>query len=442
MRRFLRPSGSFTSLVSSTKRLKVALVVPGHQSRVVVGVSASLMTSQLIMAATAILSARWLGPAGKGLVAAATTWGQLLGWLAGLGVALAIQVRVSEQPEEGRTAATSTALGNGLLYSALGGGVVGLGAFFPLTSSLAHLGQDATAVIALAILPLPLTVLASTLAYLLLALGQNRRYSMSILLGPLATLALVVGTEVGGALTPAVLMLCYLAGNVVVLLVSAHQLPWRSIHTDLAVLRQDIRFGVKLWLPGVMGLANLRLDLLVLTLFFTADDLGLYSAANNVLLPVSSISLVIALITTSKAARLKAESGIGTATAAIWQNSRQAFFLSSVAGAICAVSVPVVVPVLLGDAYRPSIPLVWIMIAGIVARSVMGVVVAGANGMRRPRAGYISEGAGLLATLVLLPVLLPRWGIVGAAVSSTAAYSVAAAASLWWLSTRAVERGQ
>jgi len=433
VRRLSTPSASFTSLLSSTRRLRSALVVPGHQSRVIAGVSASLMTSQLVMAATAIMSARWLGPSGKGLVAAATTWGQLLGWLAGLGVGMAIQVRVAEQPEEARAAATSTALGNGLLYSAVGGAAVGLLAFLPLTRSLAHLGPESTVVVGLAVLSLPMSVLTTTLGYLLLALGRNRHYSMSLLAGPLTTLALVLAAQVAGALTPVVLVLCYLAGNVVALLISARQLPWRSMRTDGGVLRQDIRFGVKLWLPSVMGLANLRLDVLVMTVFFAAEDIGQYSAANNVMLPVSSIPLVIALVTTSKTARLRTQSGQGSATAAIWRSSRQAFVLSLAVSLLLAVTAPFVVPWLLGDAYRPSIPLIWILSAGNVARAVMGVVVAGANGMRRPRAGYVSEGIGLAVTLVLLALLLPRWGIVGAAVTSTASYCVAAVASLWWL---------
>jgi len=426
-------TGPSSLLVNSLRRLWSRLGLLGRPSRSVTGISASLMASQLIMAATGIMSARWLGPSGKGLVAAATTWGQLLGWFAGLGVAIAIQVRVAEAPTTGKAAVTSTALGNGLLYSAVAGTGIGLVAFFPVAHALTGLGPESTAVVALAVLPLPLNVLAPVLAYVQLALGRNRLYSISLVLGPITTLVLVLATAAAGKLSPIVLLLCYLAGSVVALSASARQLPWTSIHTDLAVLWQDIRLGVRLWLSGVMGLANLRLDVLVMTMFFTARDIGLYSAANNVMLPVSSIPAAIALITTSKAARMQVQSGPGSATAAIWRSSRQAFILALAGGLALAVVAPVVVPLLLGEAYRPSIPIIWILITGYVARSVMGVVVAGANGMRRPRAGYVSEGLGLAATLILLPVLLPRWGITGAAVASSVSYCLAAAGSLWWL---------
>ena len=431
--RLFDPSAPLIASVRRISRLVSSLSTPGHSSRALAGVSAILITSQLIMAVTAILSARWLGPSGKGLVAGATTWGQLLGWLAGLGVAIAIQVRIAETPAEGRFAATTTALGNGLLYSGVIGASVGLAAYIPLAHSLTHLGADSTTVVALAVLPLPLAVLAPILGNVQLALGRNRIYATSTALGPMLTLALVLAAIALAQLSPIVLISCYVVGAVGSLVVSAQQLPWRSIQTNLAVLWKEVLFGVKISLSGVMGLANLRLDVLAMTIFLTSSDIGLYSAANNVMLPVASIAAAIAVITTARAARHQAEGGSQVAAEAIWSSSRQAFVLSLAGGVLLAVAAPIVVPALLGDAYRPSVPIIWILITGYIARSVTGVVIAGANGMRRPRAGYVSEGIGLAATLMLLPVLLPRWGITGAAITSSVSYFLAAAASLWWL---------
>jgi O-antigen/teichoic acid export membrane protein len=429
----LDPSESLSASVRSIRRLTSNLGISGRSSGAVAGVSASLITSQVILAVIAILSARWLGPSGKGLVAGATAWGQLLGWLAGLGVAIAIQVRIAETPAEGKFAATSTALGNALLYAGIVGTIVGLAAFVPLALSMAHLGPESTAVVALAVLPLPLGVLAPFLANVHLALGRNRIYATYSVLGPVVTLALVLAAIALGELSPIALTACYLVGSVASLSVLALELPWSSMQANLAVLWNDVTFGVKISLSGIMGLANLRLDVLVMTIFLTSRDIGLYSSANNVMLPVSSIAAAIAAITTSRAARKQAEGGSQLAADAIWSSSRQAFVLSLLGGALLALSAPIVVPALLGNAYRPSVPLIWILIAGYIARAVMGVVIAGANGMRRPRAGYVSEGIGLAATLILLPLLLPRWGITGAATTSSVSYCLAAAASLWWL---------
>lgn len=431
--RFLARSALLLQPVTKFKRLTSKISVPAHPGRSLVGLSATLMVSQIIMAITGLLTARWLGPSGKGLVAAATTWGQLLGWLAGLGVAVAIQVRLAETPNERKAAATSAALGNGLLFSAVFGTSIGLAAFFPLVRTLAHLGVDSTTAVALTILPLPVAVFASILAYVQLALGHNRRYSMSLAVGPITTLALVLALGWAGQLSPIALLICYLAGSVVSLVISAGQLPWKSIHLDAPLLRRDIIFGGKTWLSGSIGLANLRLDLLVMSAFLSAHEIGIYSAANNLMMPVSSMPAAIALMIAPKAARLHALAGSRNGIAAIWAGSRQAFILAIFGGAILAVMAPLVIPILLGEPYRPVIIIVWILITGSVARSVMVVIVSGANGMRRLSAGYISEGIGLATTFALLPFLLTKWGIIGAAITSTVSYSFSGMAAGYWL---------
>ncbi len=403
-------------------------------TRVVGGVGAGLVAAQVIMAIIGLLSARWLGPSGKGLVAAASTWGQLLGWFVGLGLGFAIQVRIAEEPDTSKHSAMSTALGNALLYAACVGMSAGFIGFLLLSRALAHLGPDVRSVIALTVLPIPLGLLASFLASLQLGLGRHRIYALLTIAGPISTLVLLlVVTLVRGNPSPVIVVSCYLIGALVALLFAARQLPWRSIRIDLHTLSHDIRFGAKTWLTSVMGLASLRLDLLVLTVFVSAGDIGLYSAANNVMMPITALPSAIALLAAPRAARLRAQVHPLASINAIRNSTRNALSLALVGAGLLAAAAPVIVPLLLGNAYRPAIQLIWILIAGYVARAVVSVIVAGANGMRRPRAGYLSEGVGLMVTLVLLPILLPRWGITGAAIVSTLAYMASAIAAVWWL---------
>jgi antigen flippase len=403
-------------------------------TRVLAEVGTSLVVAQLVMAVTGLLSARWMGPSGKGLVAAASTWGQLLGWFVGLGLGFAIQVRIAEERDKNKHSAMASALGNGLLYSACVGTFTGVIGFFVLSRALAHLGPEASSVVALSVLPIPFSLLASVLAFLQLGLGRHRIYALLTIAGPISALVLLLmATAARGTPSAVTVVSCNLIGSLVALLVAARQLPWRSVRIDLHVLRHDIHFGAKTWLTSVMGLASLRLDLLILTIFVSASDIGLYSAANNVMFPITALPAAIGMLVAPRAARLRTHVDALASIGAIWNSTRGALLVALAGGAALAVTAPLIVPLLLGDAYLPAVQLIWILIAGYVARAVVGVIVTGANGMRQPRAGYISEGVGLIVTLLLLPVLLSRWGITGAAAASTIAYLASGIAAAWWL---------
>jgi O-antigen/teichoic acid export membrane protein len=60
-------------------------------------------------------------------------------------------------------------------------------------------------------------------------------------------------------------------------------------------------------------------------------------------------------------------------------------------------------------------------------RTYAGLMSAGTLGTRRTWVGNVTEGAGFVAMAALLPFLLPRYGALGAAITSTISYFVSAA---------------
>ena len=86
-----------------------------------------------------------------------------------------------------------------------------------------------------------------------------------------------------------------------------------------------------------------------------------------------------------------------------------------------AIAAPIAVPVLFGTAFRPAIPLVWLLSPGGVAIAV--TVVAGdlLRGKGRPSDAARAQIIGAVVTVVLLAVLIPGLGAVGAAIASTVA---------------------
>lgn len=396
------------------------------------GLGGAIGASQLIMGLTGMLSARWLGPSGKGLVAAATTWTQVLGWIAGFGLGAAIQVRVARTRECDRASALATAAGNSLAYSFGIGGVVVLLAYLPLQRALGNLGDDTTFTVGLPLLMLPIAMFSSILGHLQIGLGRSRQYSTSISAGPIITLAVILVVHALADLTPAMLVMSYVPGSLVSLGISMRGLPWRRARVNLAQLGGDLSLGVKIWFSTAMDLANVRLDLLVMAVVLTASDVGLYSTANNLMMPIVALPAAIMQLAPTTTGNIDASHGRVESLRVLRGEVLMALAVAAMIGIGVALLAPVVVHMLLGQRYENSVVLAWILIPGFVCRSVTGVITAGANGLGLPGIGNLAQGAGLAITLAMLPIFLPAFGATGAAVTSTVSYTASALVASFW----------
>jgi O-antigen/teichoic acid export membrane protein len=93
------------------------------------------------------------------------------------------------------------------------------------------------------------------------------------------------------------------------------------------------------------------------------------------------------------------------------------------AGAIplAALSV-VVIPLLFGAAFAPAVLPACILLIGLAGEGVAAVAIAYLYGHGMPGKASTGVGVGVAITVVLDLVLIPKMGIVGAAIASAAAY--------------------
>ena len=389
----------------------------------VVGTSSALIGSQLIMALAGVVSSRALGPDGKGVTTAVLTWPLTLSWLALLGLNTASSVRVAAHPGSD----LRDALGNALLHSLVAGVFVAVCAALVLPAVIADLGSDAESLIQWAVFAIPLFMVADMLMSLNFALGRLRHANLSRLAGPILMLGLIAGLALAGDLTPTNVVVVTIVGAAVGLLVAAFGLPWRRIAVDLRKLVGDLQFGLKTHLTSLLGLTTLRLDLLLMSALVAAAEVGYYGVANNVMLPIGSVAAAAAALLTPAVARAAPGGLTGRAAsghiAHIRRQGRIYLAVALAGGVLVGVAAPFLVPALFGSAFQPAVVLIWILIPGYVGRAYATVLTAGAVGARRTWVGNVTEGVGLVVTLALLPFLLPRYGAVGAAVTSTIAYT-------------------
>jgi len=385
----------------------------------------AVLVAQLEMAGAGVVAARVLGPDGKGVIAASTTWAQTLGWMALLGLPTAASVRIARDAEQ-----TATALRNGLVYS------IGFG--FPAAAAAAllvprltpNLGVGLTSPVAIAIWGVPTVIFGEMLLATNLALGRRGRYSTGRIGGASALLVSVVICAALDRLTPASFSFAWLASQMSAILITSHRLPWRSVFHRTTDLRADLRFGLRAHLTSLLSLASLRLDLLIMSAVLTPAAVGYYSVANNLMLPLIAASGAIAAVSTPAVAAV-AGSPDSRRMGDVTRAQLRAFIsVSAPMAVILLCVVPLAVPAVFGEKFRPAITLALILLPGYFLRGIAAITAACAVGGRITRVGNIAEGAGLLVTLVLLALLLDPLGPTGAAVASSVAYSVSATVAI------------
>jgi O-antigen/teichoic acid export membrane protein len=106
--------------------------------------------------------------------------------------------------------------------------------------------------------------------------------------------------------------------------------------------------------------------------------------------------------------------------------TRLSLWATVACGLALAVLATQAIPMLYGEAFRPSImALVWLL-PGIVLFSVANVLAAYIAGIGKPRLNLLVSGISLIVTIALDLLLIPNLNILGAAIASSVSYSLSA----------------
>jgi O-antigen/teichoic acid export membrane protein len=213
----------------------------------------------------------------------------------------------------------------------------------------------------------------------------------------------------------------------IVLVPAALRLP--DLRSAPSLLRTLAGFGLRAQLSTVLQFLSYRLDLFILNATAGLAAAGIYSVATLLAEAVWYIPNAIGLVLAPRVAA-GVEGEDDDSTAAICR----ATVLVSVAGAlVIAALAPLLVLVLFGSAFLPAVVPLWVLLPGVVAVGLDKPIASYQLGRGRPQ---ISLYVALLATPVTVAayvLLIPRYGIVGAAAGSTISYIATTAIEVFFL---------
>ena len=186
-------------------------------------------------------------------------------------------------------------------------------------------------------------------------------------------------------------------------------------------LRPLLAFGRRAWAGSIANMANVGLDQALIAPFLGAGDLGHYAIA-------VTLSLLPLGLSTAIGSRIWGDANI-TTDADVDLARVGNYVRISMAGAAwmalsLAVTAPLIIPLLYGRAFDASVVPLLLLLPGTVAFSGAWVLEAALVMAGRPGVNSRAELAAVVCTILGLAATLPSIGIVGAAATTSVAYTV------------------
>jgi len=186
---------------------------------------------------------------------------------------------------------------------------------------------------------------------------------------------------------------------------------------NLIVLKKTLNYGVKICLTGIFAFLILRVDLYMVNLFKGMTEAGLYSLASSFgdiffILPSSIVTVIFSKINAE--GESKKES--------IAKYSRISFFLVFLMAIGALLFIRPVIGLLFGEAFLPSVQPILLLLPGLIAWSITGILSQYFFSIGYPLKITISWFLVALLNIVLDFIYIPQYGMAAAALSSTVTY--------------------
>jgi O-antigen/teichoic acid export membrane protein len=367
-----------------------------------------------------ILVARALGPSGKGVISVLIALGSMAVILASFGVHLS-GVYFLGRFKSDREAIVS----NNLLVGVVGGLLTGV--LLATAGILFHdqlLRGIGTGMFVLFVISVPCLYFNVFAQLIALGLGRVGGFNLpeimegsSLLVGTAAVLVII-----GPRLLPLIaLRVVTAAGISVFLFVYMRRVGRYRFRPSRRLLRRQLRYGVKNYAGSLLWLFLLQSDLVLCNYFLGSGPTGVYSVAVSLGIPVAMLGSIMGpLIFQRVASNESRPSRIANTNRAL----RVLLPVLGLSVAVLGVSASWVVTFVYGSSFSGAAEALVLLLPGLMALSFETVLMSFLAGEGSPRIIYLAPLVGLIVNLGANLFVIPRWGIDGAATTSSIGYII------------------
>jgi O-antigen/teichoic acid export membrane protein len=374
-----------------------------------------------------VITARWLGPTAKGMLSTLTFLSGLFMQACCMGLGDAAVVLVGQKRASIQEALSATLIA--ILISA----TLGMAGLWTVCAAQFRADMPAISVsVLVACAGLPVTVYSNVLSHILNV--QEQIVATSAVLIITAGLSMV-GTWLFIVLIPLSVLGGVLAGLLgstvglatLVILLTRRGL-WVCPRWNTRYLLPALRYGVSLQAAYLLMVMSARADLILVYSLAGQAAAGQYSVALTFGVLVSLLPFALSYAAFPRLAHLEDAEAFALTT----HLCRCGFASALLTGIIVLFAVPLAIPLLFGQAYRPAIWPAEILLLGGIFGSGQWLLCRASAARGSPALLFLSFGASLTAMCALDYLLIPQSGIVGAAAAAAAGPALGLVICLLW----------
>lgn len=367
---------------------------------------------------TSVIVARALGPEGRGLYAIALTISMLGVQFSNLGLHSSNTFYVARDPN-----LLSPLLGNSILVSFVFGGLIAVaaGLFFFWAPEIAPVEN---LILYLALFSIPFGLAYLLTQNLLLGIQEIRIFNKIEISNKVISLFLILAVILFNAVSAESFFLITIITTALCfawMLKMLNKYLHRPIHASKTLLKKNLPYGIKSYLGSLVGFLLLRVDLLMINQLLDKKETGLYDIAINMAEMIYLLPLVVSTILFPKLASI--------------ENIQEKWTLSKNVGwalligmsAICALAALLAYPlikILYGEAFIACIPAFLFLIVSKLIMSANSIFSNFIASIHVPWATVPFNFSVLGINILLNMIWIPKYGIMGAALASTACFAL------------------
>ena len=410
--------------------------------KLVRNVSITMVTSFLSTGAAALaamLVANVLGAKGAGVFALARVVPTVVAAVLGAGVTMSNAYLVGGR-RFSIQAITEASMALALVIRFIGWGAWIAGGSFIHARFFSSLSETAVLLVGISI---PLQMIRNYLNSVQQGLQTFTEANIVLLVEDVATLLFVLPLLWGVESGPTVIVFAAVGGSAVSCLASIWYLvkhgykPWPRLHRELSL--EMMRFGLKGHIGRIANMLNWRMDVMILSMLAPVEIVGYYAVATKVAETFRPLSAAFTFVLRPMIASLSVSEARAQGVALY----RRVFALNLVLVFIMAFAGGPIIIRMFGPDFAAAVPAFQILLIGLAALGGAGVLNGYNVGIGRPEFNSYTALAGLVITVIGDVTLIPSYSLMGAAFTSSVAYTVKAAAlTFLFLSTSGISLPQ